>query len=72
VIIMMTSNDETGKPGTAHWAVIALIALTLLLIVFGLAFLISGRDVIERPLLIFFLTLAWLGLLSGISLGRSN
>ena len=67
----MTSNDETSKPGKTRWAVYALVALTILLILFGLAFLVSGREVIERPLLIFFLLLAWLGLLAGVALGRS-
>ena len=69
---MMEGNDRTRKPQKTHWAVYALVALTILLILFGLAFLVSGREVIERPLLIFFLLLAWLGLLSGIALGRSN
>lgn len=69
---MMTSSDETPKPGTTHWAVYALVALTTLLILFGLAFLVSGREVVERPFLIFFLLLAWLGLLSGFALGRNN
>ena len=69
---MMTSNDETSKPGPTHWAVYALVALTILIILFGLAFLVSGREVIERPLLIFFLLLAWLGLLSGLALGRES
>lgn len=68
----MNSNNETRKPGTTHWAVYALVALTILLILFGLAFLVSGREVIERPILIIFLLLAWLGLLSGFALGRNN
>jgi predicted membrane channel-forming protein YqfA (hemolysin III family) len=68
---MMTGNDETSKAGKTHWVVYALVALTILLILFGLAFLVSGREVIERPLLIFFLLLAWLGLLAGVALGRS-
>jgi hypothetical protein len=68
---MMTGNDETSKAGKTHLVVYALVALTILLILFGLAFLVSGREVIERPLLIFFLLLAWLGLLAGVALGRS-
>jgi predicted membrane channel-forming protein YqfA (hemolysin III family) len=69
---MMTRNDESRKPGTTHWVAYALAALTVLIILLGLAFLISGREVVERPLLIFFLLLAWLGLLAGFALSRSN
>ena len=68
----MTDNKNTSNPGKAHWAVYAFTALTILIILIGLAFLVSGREIIERPILIFFLLLAWLGLLSGIALGRSK
>ena len=68
----MANNNQVNKPSKAHWISYAFAALTLLIVVFGLAYLISGREIIERPILIFFLLLAWLGLLSGIALGRST
>jgi hypothetical protein len=63
------SNKDAGK---SSWIVYLFVALTILIILLGLAFLVSGREIIERPILIFFLLLAWLGLLSGIALGRST
>jgi protein-S-isoprenylcysteine O-methyltransferase Ste14 len=68
----MANNNQVNNPHKAHWITYAFAALTLLIVVFGLAYLISGREIIERPILIFFLLLAWLGLLSGIALGRST
>jgi hypothetical protein len=64
-----TSTKDTGKAG---WIIFVFAALTILIILFGLAFLVSGREIVERPFLIFFLMLAWVGLLSGIALGRST
>lgn len=64
-----TSTKDTGKAG---WIINVFAALTILIILFGLAFLVSGREIVERPFLIFFLLLAWVGLLSGIALGRST
>jgi hypothetical protein len=67
----MAENNSLKKPGKSRWAVLAFVAFTILIILFGFAFLISGREIIERPILVFFLLLAWLGLLAGIALGRS-
>jgi protein-S-isoprenylcysteine O-methyltransferase Ste14 len=68
----MVDNQSTKKSGKSHWAFYAFAALTVLIILFGLAFLVSGREIIERPILIFFLLLAWFGLLAGIALGYST
>jgi predicted membrane channel-forming protein YqfA (hemolysin III family) len=68
----MADKKEDNKPGKMDWITYAFAALTILIGLFGLAYLISGREIIERPILIFFLLLAWLGLLSGIALGRST
>lgn len=68
----MDDKSNINETGTAHRLISAFIALTVLIILFGLAFLVSGREIVERPILIFFLLLAWLGLLSGIALGRSK
>lgn len=68
----MADKKEGNKPGKMHWITYAFAALTILIVLFGLAYLISGREIIERPILIFFLLLAWMGLLSGIAVGRST
>ena len=68
----MTDKNITKDTGKAGWIIYVFAALTILIILFGLAFLVSGREIVERPILIFFLLLAWLGLLSGIALGRSK
>ena len=63
--------SEENKTGP-HWLVWGFVALTVLIILLGLAFLVSGREIIERPVLVVFLLFAWLGLLAGIALGRSS
>lgn len=68
----MADKSRRSEPGKARWLVYAFTALTMLIILFGLAFLVSGREIIERPILVVFLLLAWLGLLAGIALGRST
>ena len=68
----MADNNSVKKSGKSRWAVLTFVAFTILIILFGFAFLISGREIIERPILVFFLLLAWLGLLAGIALGRNK
>ncbi len=68
----MTNSNKATNPGKTRLVIDAFAALTILIIVFALAFLISGREIIERPFLIIFLLLAWFGLLSGIAVGRST
>jgi predicted membrane channel-forming protein YqfA (hemolysin III family) len=68
----MADKTSTKDAGKAGWIIYVFAALTILIILFGLAFLVSGREIVERPILIFFLLLAWMGLLSGIALGRSK
>jgi hypothetical protein len=68
----MTNSNKATNPGKTRLVIDAFAALTILIVVFALAFLISGREIIERPFLIGFLLLAWLGILSGIALGRSK
>jgi predicted membrane channel-forming protein YqfA (hemolysin III family) len=68
----MAENNKTDRSGNPRWVINIFVALTVLIILFGLAFLISGKEIIERPILVFFLLLAWVGLLSGIALGRSS
>jgi predicted membrane channel-forming protein YqfA (hemolysin III family) len=68
----MAEKNKTSGPGNSRRMINIFVALTALIILFGLAFLISGKEIIERPILVFFLLLAWIGLLSGIALGRSS
>ena len=68
----MTNSNKATNPGKTRLVIDAFAALTILIVVFALAFLISGREIIERPFLILFLLLAWFGLLAGIALGRSK
>jgi len=68
----MTNTNKTTNTGKTRLILEAFTALPILIILFALAFLISGREIIERPFLIGFLLLAWLGLLSGIAIGRST
>ncbi len=68
----MTNSNKATNPGKTRLVIDAFAALTILIILFALAFLISGREIIERPFLIIFLLLAWFGLLSGIAIGRST
>ena len=68
----MTDKDDINRSAKSRGIIFAFAALTILIILFGLAFLVSGRQVIERPLLVFFLLVAWLGLLSGAALGSSK
>ncbi len=69
---MMVDKNNINEPGKARWLISAFVALTVLIILFGLAFLISGREIIERPVLLIFVLFAWLGTLGGIALGRST
>ena len=66
------SNINAGNQGKSRWLAWGFIALTVLIILFGLAFLVSGREIIEKPVLIIFVLFAWLGALGGIALGRST
>jgi hypothetical protein len=68
----MTNSNKATNPGKTRLVIDAFAALTILIVVFALAFLISGREIIERPFLILFLLLAWFGLLAGIAVGRST
>ena len=68
----MADNKYPPKPVAAQWVIYAFSAFTILIVLFGLAYIISGREVIERPILVFFLLLAWFGLLSGIVLSRNS
>ena len=68
----MVDKNNINEPGKARWLISAFVALTVLIILFGLAFLISGREIIERPVLLIFVLFAWLGTLGGIALGRST
>jgi hypothetical protein len=61
-----------NEPGKTRWLISAFVALTVLIILFGLAFLISGREIIERPVLIIFILFAWLGTLGGILISRRD
>ena len=63
--------NEDNQAGP-RWLVWGFVALTVLIILLVLAFLVSGREIIERPVLIIFVLLAWLGTLGGIALGRST
>ena len=63
--------SRDSQPGR-RWLVWGFVALTILIILLGLAFLVSGREIIERPVLVIFLLFAWLGVLAGIALGRSS
>jgi hypothetical protein len=65
-------NVNADNQARLHWLVWGFVALTILIFLLGLAFLVSGREIIERPVLIIFLLFAWLGVLAGIALGRSS
>jgi hypothetical protein len=68
----MSEQSDFDKPGRRRWLISAFAALTILIIIFGLAFLVSGREVIERPFLVFFILLFWLGNLGGIAISRRD
>ena len=68
----MNDKDDINRTAKSRWVIFAFAALTILIVLFGLAFLVSGRQVIERPILVFFLLVAWLGLLSVAALGSSK
>jgi nitrate/nitrite transporter NarK len=65
----MSDFDRSGR---RRWTVTAFAALTILIILLALAFLVSGREVIERPILVFFILLAWFGTLGGIAISRED
>jgi MFS family permease len=64
--------SDFDRPGRRRWIVTAFAALTILIILLALAFLVSGREVIERPILVFFILLAWFGTLGGIAISRED
>jgi len=64
----INEDNQSGQ----HTLVWVFIAFTVLIILLGLGFLVSGREIIERPVLVIFLLFAWLGALAGIALGRSS
>ena len=64
--------SDFDQPGRTRWVITAFWTLTILIILFGLAFLISGREVIQRPLLIVAILLAWFGVLGGVVVSRRD
>ena len=68
----MSNKNDFNQPGKTRWIISAFVALTLLIILFVLAFLVSGREIIQRPLLTVFIVLAWFGLLAGIVVSRRD
>jgi len=68
----MSDKNGFSQPGITRWIISAFVALTLLIILFVLAFLVSGREIIQRPLLTVFIVLAWFGLLGGIVVSRRD
>lgn len=64
--------SDFDQPGRTRWVITAFWALTILIILFGLAFLISGREVIQRPLLVVAILLAWFGVLGGVVVSRRD
>ena len=68
----MSEKNDFNQPGKTRWIISAFAALALLIILFGLAFLVSGTEIIERPLLTVFILLAWFGLLGGIVVSRRD
>lgn len=64
--------SDFDKPGRRRWLITTFVALTILIILFALAFLVSGREVIERPILVFFILLTWFGTLGGIIVSRRD
>ena len=64
--------SDFDQPGRTRWVIIAFVALTILIVLFGLAFLVSGREVIQRPLLVIAILLIWFGTLGGIVVSRRD
>lgn len=62
--------SDFDQPSRRRWVISTFVAITILIVLFGLAFLISGRQVFERPILIFFILLAWFGTLGGFIVSR--
>ena len=62
--------SDFDQPGRTRWVIISLAAFMILVVLFGLAFLISGREVIQRPILVIAILLAWFGMLGGIVVSR--
>jgi hypothetical protein len=64
--------SDFDQPGTRRWIIIAFAALAILIFLFALAFLVSGREVTQKPLLIFFILLVWFGTLCGVIVSRRD
>jgi hypothetical protein len=68
----MSEKSDFEKPGSRRWVIITFVALTILIVLFGLAFLVSGREVVQRPLLVIAVVLIWFGTLGGIVVSRRD
>jgi antibiotic biosynthesis monooxygenase (ABM) superfamily enzyme len=67
----MAGEDNTQKT-RPRWQLAVLIAISLLIVILNFAFLFSGKEIIERPILVLFVFLAWFGALVGITVASST
>jgi len=66
------AGEDNKRVFRPRWQLAVFIAISLLIIIFGFAFLLSGKEIIERPILVLFVFLAWFGALVGITVGSST
>jgi hypothetical protein len=62
-------NDRKGRP---PWLTDVVIAISVLIVMLAVVAILYGRDVIERPILVLFILLAWLGALVGLKVPSST
>lgn len=59
---------EDNKKSKPPWLVTVVVGMSILIVTLGVAAFLYGREVIERPILAFFILLAWVGALVGLNI----
>jgi len=66
---MAVENGGSGKH-RPQWLVPLLVATSILIVMAVGAYLLYGRELFQRPLLVAAVVIAWLGALVGIGIGK--
>lgn len=62
---------EDNKKSRPPWLVTLVVGMSMLVVMLGVVAFLYGREVIERPILAFFVLLAWVGALVGLNIPGS-
>lgn len=64
----MVEDKEGNKKSKPPWLAKVSVAISILIVLLGVVAFLYGKEVIERPILAFFILLAWVGALVGLDI----